>query len=437
MEMKTELSVAQKTILTQQFCQSLQLLNMEQPALAEYLYRQQIENPMLEIVSFPTGGKVSLQGRRSTVNRSDDGEDMPDPFYNTPAPESLAVKLYKQVNIAALGDELLKAVKLLLNNLDDDGYLSVPLAELAQVCGAPEKLLAQALEVVQQLDPPGVGARNLGECLCLQLRRKGCEDPLLYEIARSHLEALSKGQYRQIGKALGISGKRTAELCAVIQGLRPRPITFHQEPQYAVPDIIVQETGEGLEVQVNDDYLPKLRISEEYRAMAAKAGDVGEFLAPYEAKAEELFQSLELRQTTLRVLAKAVVAHQAEFFRSGADVVPLTRTEIAEELDLSVSTVSRAVQNKFLWCERGTFPLAHFFTYAVGDGSTAATAREQVTEILRAQPGLSDQAVADLLSRRGISLSRRTVAKYRSQLRIPSLYVRSLAERGEEDRREE
>ena len=424
--MKTELSVAQKTILTQQFCQSLQLLNMEQPALAEYLYRQQIENPMLEIVSFPTGGKVSIQGRRRTVSRSDDGEEMPDPFYNTPAPENLALKLYKQLNIAALEDDLLAAVKLLLQNLDDDGYLSVPLGEMSRLCGAPVPLLERALEVVQQLDPPGVGARNLGECLCLQLRRRGCEDPLLYDIARSHLEALSKGQY------LGISGKRTAELCAVIQSLRPRPITFHQEPQYAVPDIIVQETGEGLEVQVNDDYLPKLRVSEEYRAMAAKAGDVGEFLAPYEAKAEELFQALELRQTTLRVLARAIVTHQAEFFRSGADLIPLTRTEIAEELDLSVSTVSRAVQNKFLWCERGTFPLAHFFTYAVGDGATAATAREQVTEILRAQPGLSDQAVADLLCQRGVTISRRTVAKYRSQLRIPSLYVRSLSERGEE-----
>ena len=113
MEMKTELSVAQKTILTQQFCQSLQLLNMEQPALAEYLYRQQIENPMLEIVSFPTGGKVSIQGRRRTVSRSDDGEEMPDPFYNTPAPENLALKLYKQLNIAALEDDLLAAVKLL------------------------------------------------------------------------------------------------------------------------------------------------------------------------------------------------------------------------------------------------------------------------------------------------------------------------------------
>lgn len=431
MEIKTELTVAQKTILTQQFCQSLQLLNMEQPALAEYLYRQQTENPVLELVSFPMGGKVSLS-RRPRPGRSDDGEEMPDPYYNTPAPETMALKLYKQLNIAALGDELLKAVKLLLNNLDDDGYLSVPLEELAEVCGVPEELFARALEVVQQLDPPGVGARDLGECLCLQLRRKGYEEPLLYAIAQNHLEALSRGQYRQIGKALGISGRRTAELCAVIQSLRPRPITFHQEPQYAVPDVIVQKTGEGLEVQVNDDYLPKLRINEEYRALAERTGDVGEFLSPYVSKAGELFQALELRQTTLRVLAGAIVSHQAEFFRSGADVVPLTRTELAEELDLSVSTVSRAVQNKFLWCERGTYPLSHFFTYAVGSGATAATAREQVTEILHQQPGLSDQAVADLLAQRGVTISRRTVAKYRSQLRIPSLYVRSLADREEE-----
>ncbi|MBO5683310.1 MAG: RNA polymerase factor sigma-54 [Akkermansia sp.] len=349
----------------------------------------------------------------------------------TEAP-SLMAHLEEQIHRSALPARVESAALLLVQNLDERGYFSESPADIATRHGWSSSQLSKALQAVQDLDPAGVGASDLRESLILQLRREGEEAGLAMQLLESRWNDLVQHRYTEAAQALGVPEPAVAGAARRIAQLNPDPgSAFQRDTNAAItPDLVVflNEEGEP-EIALTDANIPRLALSAEYREMMAEQADkpeVRRYLSRCFSEGRELIKAIADRQKTILLVANEIVQHQRDFFLHGpAAMVPLRMEQVADATGLHISTVSRAVNGKFLQCSRGVFELRHFFTAALPAGNTGSISPEavqaRIRELIAAEDPrrpLSDAALELQLSQEGITIARRTIAKYRDLLRI-------------------
>lgn len=350
-------------------------------------------------------------------------------FDSIAAGTTLQEHLLEQVGFEDLDAETRRAAEALIGAIDDAGYLTADLEELARGAGVTPELMRQALRVVQGLEPPGVGARDLREALLLQLERAGRGDSLEARIVRDHLDDLARHRYPDIARRLRVDVAEVQEAAEAIGRLDPRPGgRFSPEGgRYVVPDAVVERDGGEFQVIVNNDYLPRLRISRAYKEMLASGvNGAAEYLKEKIRGGKFLIRSIHQRQQTLENICRVIVELQREFFEKGpAHLKPMTMGEVAERIGVHETTVSRAVSGKYLATPFGMFEMRHFFTpgYRTGEGESLSntSVKEAVAALVRGEDPrapLSDAQIVEKLREKGLEIARRTVAKYREELGI-------------------
>ena len=433
--LKTELR--QELKLTPQLLQSMEVLQMNSQELLDYLNKMSEENPLLEQedISSLQGAYEELRRKVSWLDAGPTGGDflredgsLPERGAADRETESLAAFLRDQLDRRQLPKPLLALSRYLTELLDEDGWLSQEDLDGLAELNIPQPLIRQALDTVQSLDPAGVGARDLPECLLLQLDRRGGVSPAVRELVTRFLPELSRKHYGPISRELGLSVEEIQAAEKLIAGLAPHPGQAFQpeEPTvYIRPDVFVVELDGELRVLLNEYYLPRISISSYYVRLLKESPEkeTRAYLREKMEQARWLMTSLERRDSTLRRCADAILAAQYDFFSGKCSApVSMSLASLAEELSLHPSTVSRATRGKYLQCRQGTYPLRYFFSRSVG-GSSAQAVRQRILLLIREEDPhhpLSDQRLCRILEAEGIPVARRTVAKYRTELGLPA-----------------
>lgn len=351
---------------------------------------------------------------------------------------SLQEELLDQVRNADLDERQQQVAELIVGNVDEHGYLQSSLAELSFSTGIPLTELEEALQTVQTFQPPGVGARDLRECLLLQLERVGKKESLEYRVLRDHMEALGKRRFPEIARHLGISILDAQALAGRIARLDPRPgRSYSTEPeQYVVPEVTVTRGSDGeFIVSTVNDHLPNLRISNLYKDLLSQtetSGEVRDYVREKIKAGKFLIKSLHQRQSTILNIAQEIVKRQKDFMNQGvAHLKPMTMLQVAEVVGVHETTVSRAVAGKFMTCPQGIFELKYFFTSGlatasgeqISNKSVKTTLAEMIAAEDKAAP-LSDEELVTRLKASGTMIARRTVAKYRAELNVLPSHLR-------------
>ena len=438
--LKTELR--QELRLTPQLLQSMEILQMNSQELLEYLQKAAEENPVLESedASAQSAAYAELRQRASWIDGgipgatfTHEGGGYPEAGRADHETESLTAFLCDQLDRMRLEKPLAALCRYMAQLVDEDGYLAQEDMDALAELKIPAALIGRALEILQSLEPAGVAARDLSECVVLQLSRMNDVPPYMLDIARSHLTDLSRGHYGPITKALGVTHGQIREAERRIASLDPRPggMFAPAEPVvYVRPDVFIVEMDGALQVVLNEYYLPKVRISSYYATLLKTSDDpeTHAYLTQKLQQAKTLLNSLERRGSTLQRCAEAVLEAQRAFFEGvSKELAPMTLSNLAEMLNLHTSTVSRAMKDKYLQCKIGTFPMRYFFSRPVGGTMARQAVQERLKALVRqenpAHP-LSDQALCDRLRQEGVEISRRGVTKYRISMGIASSTVR-------------
>ncbi len=352
-------------------------------------------------------------------------------FDSLVAGTSLAEVLLEQVRDSNLTPEQLPIAEHIIGNLDDYGYLKSTIEELSAATGVPGDKIVEVLRVIQTFDPPGVGARDLRECLMLQLERDGQQDTLEYRIVRDFFDALGKRRIPEIARSTLQPVEEVQAALERIARLEPRPGRAYlaDNDQYVLPEVFVQRLGDDFGVTTNNEQIPHLRISNVYKDLMAQGGNSAEvknYIREKIRAGKFLIKSLHQRQQTILNIAKEIVHRQREFMEKGvAYLKPLTMVQIAQVVGVHETTVSRAVSGKYMQTPQGLFEMKYFFTAGIhtasGDGVSNTSVKDMIAEIFKAEnpaKPLSDQEVVQMLKDKGIVIARRTVAKYRTELNI-------------------
>jgi RNA polymerase sigma-54 factor len=333
------------------------------------------------------------------------------------------------------------AITSILGNLNENGYLSGTLEEIAASSGDRLEDLEEALRLVQECDPAGVAARDLRESLLLQLRALGAEGSLAWQIVSEHIALLEGKQQKELVKALKKSPEEIAAAVEVIRKLDPFPCQRYNQsqPQLIEPDVYIVKSGDEYTVVVNEDDLPLVRLNPAYRRMLEPGGstrEVRNYVKERYTSAMRLLKNIEQRKQTIVRVCQAVIGRQRDFLDYGVDYLkPMMIKDVAEEVGVHPSTVSRAVASKYAHTPQGVFELRYFFSEAVNGPSGGAIpllilkrkVKKMIEQEDRANP-MTDDQIAQVLCRQGIAVNRRTVAKYRADLRIPSTHERRIRE---------
>ena len=319
---------------------------------------------------------------------------------------------------------------LIIGNLTPDGYLDAPLDEIAEEAGVGLEEAEEVLRRVQEFDPPGVAARTLQECLLIQARLIGADDDVVVGIITKHLANLEKKNYAPIAKDLDQPLDEIYEAAKVVMGFDPKPGSAYtdEEPTYITPDVYIQKVGEKYFVVANDDGLPKLKISDFYRTALSKGPKAREYIQERLRSAQWLIRSIQQRQRTIVRVTESILKFQRDFFEKGAAFLkPLILRDVAEDIGMHESTVSRVTTNKYVHTPQGIFELKYFFNSGItrsdGDDLASEAVKLKIKQIIESEDVKhphSDQRIVELLGDQNIEIARRTVAKYREQLRILS-----------------
>jgi RNA polymerase sigma-54 factor len=380
-------------------------------------------------------------------------DDYLDPGYRTPASESvekpsfetflsapvtLGDHLRSQLSVSVISDEIRNAAESVIGNLDEDGYLTAGLEEIAQVGEHTLADVEQALRVVQSLDPAGVGARNLRECLLLEIESVNGKGGVAWLIVSNHLRLLETRQYKEIARLLGRPLEHIEIAVKMIQHLNPRPGLRYSGAGARVvePDVFITKEGDDYIIQMNDEDVPQLRLNAQYRKMLdrdnGQTKEVRDYVRERYTSAIQLMKNIEQRKQTIMKVCQAIVRRQTDFLSHGLDYLkPMMIKEVAEEVGVHPSTVSRAVASKYVHTPQGVYELRYFFSEAVQGPSGGSTplltlkrmVKKMIDEEDRTKP-LTDEHITSMLQTQGINVTRRTVAKYREDMKIPSTHQR-------------
>lgn len=378
-----------------------------------------------------------LEGKSSPWT-SEDEERRQRIYDSIVAPETLQQHLQHQLDLSMVDPEIREAAQAILGNLDDRGFLDLPVKTLGIRMGFKTKDVDEALKLVQSFDPPGIGASGIPESLLLQLERATGKETIEYKIVRDHLEDLARKRHPQIARALGTNVERIAEAASRIGRLTPNP-GGEFDPTgnpYILPDVVIERDDDGnWYARLTGEHLPNLRINDFYKDMIGKSGTdakARQFLRDQIRDGRSLIHAISLRQETILAIAHKLIEHQPAFLSKGPrHLRPLTMNDIADELSLHATTISRAVAGKYVLTPHGLMEMRAFFAtgYQTSDGTEVSNAgvREAIQQLVsaedRAKP-LSDEFLMKALDKQGIKVARRTVAKYREQLNILPSHLR-------------
>ena len=421
---ENRLEVQQTQKLSQSLQTAIHLLSLDLDGLSDYMLKAVQENPALEYVP-PQKSAQDYALQVKTRFRGGRGEYS---GFDIPASADTALEdLEQQLHLSGLDSATARAAEHMLHLLSPRGYFTQELDEFAAEAGIPLQVAQKALDAVQSLEPAGIGARTVEECLALQLREKNGADPLCYDLIRMHLLDIGKGNLRQIARETGATLAHVQQCVDTIRSLNPAPCSLRAETvQYIMPDFSVEAGADGqLSIQFHNDYYPSFRQDNNFLRLAETLqGEEQAYARRMQNAASQLIRAVEMRQTTMEKVARIILREQRSFFLGQYSLLPLRIRETAREIGVHETTVYRAIQGKYLYCARGTFPLSHFFQREISGGTSTARVKEIIREICRGNSRMSDRAIAEALEKRGISLSRRTVAKYRAQLDIDSSFRR-------------
>ncbi len=493
---RLQVKVAQKQMLTPGLVQMVTVLQLNRMELREMIAQEIAENPVLEEVTGvgdePTPlevqaalererdphpsdelflkalGPTAADGERSELDapgpaeaadpfneidfgsffdeyldpgfRAPVSENFERPSFETflPAPITLADYLHQQLSLVVLPENVRAAADTIIGNLDEKGYLITSLEEISALGGHSIEEVEAALKAVQALDPSGVGARDVRECLLLQLASRNGRGGVAWQIVSDHLHLLETHKKKELAKALGRPLEHIETALHVIQHLDPRPgLRFSgPPPRHVEPDVYIFKEGDEYIIQLNDEDIPQLRINLNYRHMVNRneepSKEVRNYVRDRYNSAMQLIKNIEQRKQTILRVCQAIVNRQREFLDKGIDALrPMMIKEVAEEIGVHPSTVSRAVANKYAHTPQGVFELRFFFSEAVQGPSGAETpllilkrrVRKMIEEEDPRKP-LTDEQITRQLQAEGIQVTRRTVAKYREDMNIPSTHHR-------------
>ncbi len=479
LELKQSVKLTQQLVVTPQLQQAIKLLQLSRMELAELVQTEMLENPVLEDLDSaqtePDAEEQSPAEKHEQAKDEDHGHDhsvdevgntdgtMKEPAdfdwenyletYNAPGynieresrgeetttfenvlkqTESLQDHLIWQLHLSNMPPDELKIATEIVGNINDDGYLQSSVAEIAQKAQCRPEDVEAALSKVQQLDPSGVAARDIRECLLLQVKQIGDEAGIVTRLIEDHMDDLEKHNYQAIAKKLDVTLDQVKAAAHLISNLEPKPgRPFGGEsPQYITPDVYVSKVGENYVVTLNEDGLPKLRVSDFYRRALMRGSDVGdktkEYIQGRMRAAAWLIKSIHQRQQTLFKVASSIVKYQREFFDEGfMQLKPLVLKDVADDIEMHESTISRVTTNKFMHTPRGIFELKFFFNSGINQLEGGGVASEAVKLMVKKVIGdedpkspLSDQDIAEKLKALNVDIARRTVAKYRENLGI-------------------
>lgn len=342
---------------------------------------------------------------------------------------SLAEHLMQQAELSEAPPDVRAAMRFLVGSLDDRGFLTATLPDIAHLSGLPLETVQQAAKLLRSFDPPGIGAADLGDCLLLQLAHKGREKSVAARIIRDHFELLIRRRIPDLARKTGLAPDIVQEAIEEIGSLDPAPGRKFADDsnRVVVPDVTVEKEGAEWKITLNSDYIPRLRLSNTYKDLIAK-GTLNkterDYLREKLRSGKFIINAIEQRQRTIERITREILRHQAEFFEEGVSKLkPLTMTQIADIIGVHETTVSRAVANKYIQTPHGVFDLKFFFTsgYQSDAGQSVAntSVKEMIADIVAGEdPGapLSDQEIVGVLSGKGLNIARRTVAKYREEL---------------------
>jgi RNA polymerase sigma-54 factor len=350
---------------------------------------------------------------------------------------SLSEHLMQQAEMADGPAAVREAVRYLVGSLDDRGFLTATLSDLALLAGLPLETMQAAAKLLKTFDPAGIGAENLGECLLIQLAQKGREKSVAARIIRDHLDLLVRRRIPDIARKMGLSAETIQEAIGEIGSLEPAPGRRFADDanRVVVPDVTVEEDGGEWKIILNSDYIPRLRLSNTYKDLIAKgtlAKSERDYLREKLRSGKFIINAIEQRQRTIERITREIIKHQREFFEEGVSKLkPLTMTQIADIIGVHETTVSRALANKYIKTPHGVFEMKYFFTsgYQSDAGQSVAntSVKEMIADIIAGEdPGapLSDQDIVGSLQQKGLSIARRTVAKYREELGLLSSNLR-------------
>ena len=460
-----KLEQSQKLIMTPELRQAIAVLQMSSLELDQYIEQQLQDNPLLEPLE-DGPEKIDHEERAVVEEKTKDEEerfdidwqeyfqDSSDLGYSagpgeklnrepcfeafvTKAP-SLTDHLNFQLSIAACPRGLEQTVRYLIGNLDSRGYLNISVAEVAAALKISESKVLKALEVLQSMEPVGVGARTLEECLMLQVNYLGIKNPILVEIIHNFLPDLAQGRLGKIASKLGVSIQEAQQAADQLRKLEPKPgrnFSSSEDTRYIVPDVVVEKIEGEYIILVNDIYTPRLRVNKSYQRVIKENKPDDDARKYVEAKMNSavwLIKSIEQRRLTLYKVAKALVELQRDFLEYGVKFLrPLVLKDVAIKVEMHESTVSRATSNKYVQTPKGVFSMKYFFSaginYEGGNQVSTESIKKTLQEIISEESSnkpYSDQKLADILVKRGIQISRRTVTKYRDELEIPSASMR-------------
>lgn len=417
----------QKLALTQKLQQSIQVLQYSVEELSAFVDSEALDNPLIEVIepNYTLQYNKPMSGSGTEVN------------YLSQIPDnrlSLFEHLLDQIHLNYRDTYLRTLVLFLVEYIDLNGFLTITLADACEESGAAPIQMLDALTLIQQLDPPGVGARNLQECLMLQTERDDRAPAIAYLVLEEHFEELVARKWPEIAKALAVPVTEIQQVFDYIQTLTPTPgASFGStEGLYIIPDVLVKIDGEEIQVVSNRRGMPEVKFQQSYFEQMAQSQDP-EVLKYLEGKKQDfqwLQKTIHQRGDTILRVAQAIITHQRDFFlHEQRPLKPLILKTIADELEVHESTVSRAVNGKYMETSFGVFELKSFFSQKVGgqngegEDISADTIKQRLQELIASEnknKPLSDQKLVDLLKAESLALSRRTVAKYREALGIPS-----------------
>ncbi|MDO4396042.1 MAG: RNA polymerase factor sigma-54 [Clostridia bacterium] len=436
---------AQKLSLTPELIQSIQILQLSNFDLIEYVKSELVENPILENAkSLDEIQPIDIQEKlresdfeaerfRQFEYSADDEEDHTYEQYVS-RDETLTDHLLLQLSLSKIKSDEAAIGRYIIEAIDDNGYLTMSLEEVAEALGEDIEKVDHVLDVIQNFDPVGVGARDLRECLVIQLSARGMLTDEIEYVIYNMLEELANKKFAVIAKQLGLKKEDVQELSDLIKTLDPKPGRAYgsgKETNYIVPDIILESHHGEFELSSNFKSSPKLRVSSYYDKLVQEAAHDGELKKYINEKfnsAVWLIKSIEQRRRTIYDVSEAIFKHQEEFFQKGEKYLkPLTLRQIAEELGIHESTVSRTINGKYIQSPRGIYELKYFFSTGIstGDGGSVSSSsiKSVIKDLIKSEDEKkpnSDQEIADILKTRDIEITRRTVAKYRENLGILS-----------------
>ncbi len=473
LEQKLHLKLSQKLIMTPSLQQAIKLLQLSKLELQEVLNQELLENPLLEESADEAKqeeAEVEAQEKTQTEEEAKAAEPAPEkekdsfdeidydayfqdyieygynprmgedheefPIENTlTRPPNLTDHLAWQLGMSDASPVVKDIGAFIIGNIDEDGYLRASSEEIAAAGPYDPADVEKAIATIQSLDPIGVGARDLRECLLLQLQFLEVDNTMVESIVRDHWDMFMQRHFVQIAKALGIDMKTLEGVVEIIKHLDPKPGRKYSNERaiYVEPDVYIQKVGDDYVIVLNEDGMPKLRINGSYRSMLSSMdsksdGETVNYIKDKIRSAVWLIKSLDQRQRTIYKVAESIVKHQREFLEKGIDYLrPLVLRDVADDIQMHESTVSRVVSNKYMHTPRGLFLMKYFFHSGIdsdtGEDISSLTVKKKIQGFIDGEDPrkpLSDSKIMKILNDEGINIARRTVAKYRDELNIPS-----------------